>query len=311
MLAQNKIKLLHHDSKASDPYYHKVQEDYPDLNPPTLLRDHVEELYQICYDLVDKKFPSQIKSMFASCYSEMYFCAAFKKRLGLDVTHPSGEGPEYYLKDIDCWAEVTALSDGKKGNLNSILQQEYGKASAYPKNQIILRITNSFTEKAKIICDYIKKGLIKDSQRVIICISGGWLASRSGFPYYAVGGFPAVVEALLPIGDMVLFINKGNMSVNEITFEYKAHVDKKVEGNGTQPIKTDYLVNPEYSHISAIIYSYADITSSIDPKDLGRDFFIIHNPLAKNRLPLGSIKCGIEYDVQNDNSFLRITTINH
>src|SRR3972149_5733157 len=132
MLAQNKMKLLHYDSKASDPYYHKVQEDY-----------------QICHDLVDEKFRSQIKSMFASCYSEMYFCAAFKKRLGLDVTHPLDEGPDYYLKDIDCWAEVTTLSNGEKGNLNSIPQQEYGKASDYPKNQIILRITNSFTEKAK------------------------------------------------------------------------------------------------------------------------------------------------------------------
>ncbi|CAG0942100.1 hypothetical protein BROC_01719 [Candidatus Brocadiaceae bacterium] len=254
-----------------------------------MLRDHVEELYQICHDLVDKKFRSQIKSMFASCYSEMHFCAAFKKHLRLDVTHPLDEGPDYYLKDIDCWAEVTTLSNGKKGNLNSIPQQEYGKESAYPKNQIILRITNSFTEKAKKICDDIKKGIIKDSQRIIICISGGWLASHSGFPYYGVGGFPAVVEALLPIGNMVLCINKENMSVNEITFEYRAHVDK-VEDKGTQPIKTDYLINPEYSHISAIIYSYADITSSIDPQDLGRDFFIIHNPLAKNRLPLGSIK---------------------
>lgn len=110
---------------------------------------------------------------------------------------------------------------------------------------------------------------------------------------------------------MVLHFNKEDRSVNERTNEYKDHVDKKIEGKGTQPIKTDYLTNPEYSHISAIIYSYADITSSIDPKDLGRDFFIIHNPLAKNRLPLGSIKCGIEYDVQTDDSFLRITTINH
>lgn len=78
-----------------------------------------------------------------------------------------------------------------------------------------------------------------------------------------------------------------------------------------ESIRTDYFIDPKYSRISAVIYSYANVTDSIEVSDLGRDFFIIHNPLATNKLPLGSIKCGIEYKVEVDDEFISITPIKH
>src|SRR3990172_4497174 len=107
---QDNMKLLHQDPKAADPLYHKVQETHPQFNPPTLFKDRVEELYASCHDLVDKKFPTQIRDNFASCYSELYFAATFRKRLGLRVSHPSDKGPDYYFQDLDCWAEAVTLS---------------------------------------------------------------------------------------------------------------------------------------------------------------------------------------------------------
>jgi hypothetical protein len=304
------MKLLHEDVKASDPLYHKIQEDHPSFDPPSLLKDRVETLYETCHKLVDKKFRSQIKHDFASCYSELYFCTTFIKRLSLDVTHPSDKGPDYYLQDLDCWAEIVTATDGEKDNTNSIPETKHDVANEAPRRQIILRITNSFTYKAEKIFEYVKNSLISDSQKVIICINGGWFAGLNRFPLYPVGGFPQVVNALLPIGDMVLMINRGDMSVTERKYEFRDHVIKE-KTNNIESIRTDYFLDPKYSCISAVIYSYANVTDSIEVSDLGRDFFIIHNPLATNKLPLGSIKCGVEYKVEVDDELISITTIKH
>ena len=106
------MKLLHQDQKATDPLYHKIQEEHPSFDPPTLWQDRVEALYETCHKLVDKKFRSQIKHDFASCYSELYFCTTFIKGLGLDVIHPSDKGPDYYLHNLDCWAEIVTATNG-------------------------------------------------------------------------------------------------------------------------------------------------------------------------------------------------------
>ena len=305
------MKLLHQDHKATDPLYHKIQEDHSSFDPPTLLKDRVEALYETCYKLVDKKFRSQIMHDFASCYSELYFCTTFIKRLGIDVTHPSDKGPDYYLQDLDCWAEIVTAKNGEKDNPNSIPGTIYGVASKSPSRQIVLRITNSFTYKADKIFEYIKNGVIRDSQKIIVCINGGWFEGFNRLPSYPVGGFPQVVNALLPIGDMVLMMNREDMSVTEGKFEFRDYVIKETKTNNMESIRTDYFIDPKYSRISAVIYSYANVTDSIEVSDLGRDFFIIHNPLATNKLPLGSIKCGIEYKVEVDGEFISITPIKH
>lgn len=201
------MKLLHKDTKATDHLYNEIQEDHPSFDPPTLLCDRVEALYQKCRCLVDKKFQSQIKHDFASCYSELYFCTTFKNRLCLDVTHPSDKGPDYYLKDLDCWAEIVTAKDGEKDNDNSVPETKFGVANDTPHRQIILRITNSFTYKADKIFKYLENGLIRDTQKIIICINGGWLRGLNRLPIYPVGGFPDVVSALLSTGNMVLMIN--------------------------------------------------------------------------------------------------------
>ena len=76
-------------------------------------------------------------------------------------------------------------------------------------------------------------------------------------------------------------------------------------------LRTDYFIDSKYAHISAVLFSYSNIGDSIETSDLGRDFFMIHNPLAANPLPLGSFKCGIEYQVEDIGTGINITTLEH
>lgn len=168
--------------------------------------------------------------------------------------------------------EVTATKNGEEENLNSIPKTPApGTVGSQPKDQMVLRITNAFSSKAKKIKFYIEEGIIKDDQPVILCISGGWIGA-----YYRWHVRGEILEALLS----------------------KEPIIKK----GTKtPVETDYFTNSKYSHISAVIFSDANITDYDDKnltkdylKVIGDEFSIIHNPLAKNPLEPGRIECGAE-----------------
>lgn len=304
------MNLLHKDLQAKDPLFNKIQENYSHCEPPDLYKKSVEELYRVCDGLLDKKFSNEIKLDFASRYSELYFGAVFRKRLGFNIIHPSDSGPDFFIKDIDCWAEVVTARDGKIGNPNSILKSENGKISDYPKEKVILRLTNSFIKKAKIIKKYIDDGKINSNQKIIICISGGWL--NGGWNPYPEGGYPQIVEALLPVGNMVYRVDIENNKITDKTFEYREFVNKLKSEGESEEIQTDFFLRKEFNYISAVVYSYANAANPININEIGSDFFFIHNPLANNPIPPNSIKCGKEYLVNaNENSFTIEPAINH
>ena len=67
-----------------------------------------------------------------------------------------------------------------------------------------------------------------------------------------------------------------------------------------------------YSFVSAVLYSSANAFNPMDIDQLGSDFFFVYNPLVKNKIAEGSIKCGQEYVVQADEeSFTMKSVINH
>ncbi len=304
-------KLLEYDSEARDPLYNRVQEDDPWFDPPSLVKDRIEEMWRICCEHADRNFRSHIKSDFPARYSELYFCSVFKSRLGFSIgSRESDRGLDFYLEDLKCWAEVTTLSSGDPGSPNSVPELKTG-ISRPPRRQIILRMTSSFKDKADKIRKDIENDVIGNNQPIVICISGGWIGSLDRFPRQIQGGFPEIVEALLPIGHMKLLLDRESMKITGIDFEYRESVHKIRSDGGSEDVETNYFIDEKYAHISAVIYSYADATDVLDVKDMGNDFFIIHNPLARNPLPVGSIRCGVEYAIQLHDNTLQIKTINH
>ena len=273
------MKLINPDSKATDIRYKDIQNERKRLTPPLLALNRVEQLYEITHDLLDAKFKEQIKHDFAGCYSEMYFAAALRHRLGLTLTHSSDKGPDLFIRDFNCWAEVTAVGDGQEGNENSVPKTVIGKLQPSPETQVILRLTNAFISKARIIKDYIDKQIILPDQKVIICISGGWMSER--LPKYPVDGYPQIVKALLPIGDPVLWISIDTKEIIYQEYKYRDSVIKKGK-NGHIPISTHFFLDSFYSFVSGVLYSSANAFVPIEVDKLGSDFFFVHNPLAAN-----------------------------
>jgi hypothetical protein len=304
-----KMTLLHEDSNAKDIRYHNIQKDLYWLTPPNLGRIHVEELYEVCKEILDNNFSEEIKHNFSARYAEMYFSGTLIDRLSMKLSHPSDEGLDFFIDDINTWFEIIATTEGISGNPNSITKPEMGVAYSYPEEKVILRLTNAFQIKANKALADIEKGLIKNDQPIIIGISGGGMEESQ--PMYEEGGYPQIAKAVLPIGDLVYWIDRESKEITGKEYEYRESVKKRTESLD-QDIKTDYFLDENYSHISAVIYSWTNAWSPIPRKNWGQDFYIIHNPLAKNRIPAGSIPCGHEYLVTaNETSFTMKPVINH
>ena len=54
-----------------------------------------------------------------------------------------------------------------------------------------------------------------------------------------VGGYPQIAKALLPIGDLVYWINKDSNEITNKEYKYRPDV-KKVSRDGEHAITTDF-----------------------------------------------------------------------
>ena len=213
------MKLLDPSFNAPDVLYNNIQKPIDSYEPPDLAQSHVEELYQLTSQILDSNFRTQIQYDFASRYCEMYFAGVILDRLKLEIAHPSDEGPDFFLSDFNCWVEVTKATDGDESSENKIPQPILEEVNDYPENEIILRLSNSFASKANKLKTDIEKGIIQPHQAVILCISGGWLSDR--IPSYAVGSYPQIVKALLPMGDQVFWIGQSIKEIVKTEHKYR------------------------------------------------------------------------------------------
>jgi len=298
--------LLVNDTKAKDCVYRNIQKDSGWQIPA---RIHVEALYSIASEVLDKDFKEKIKHEFYSRCSEMYFAATCIDRLAIKISHPSDKGLDFFMDDFNCWVEVVTATDGDKGNINSIPDREEGVCYQYPENKVLLRLSNSFKEKAKKACDDIKKGLVEVHQPIVIFISGGGLSEF--LPMHPDGGLPEIFKVLFPIGGLEALFNHKTKVFDGWQYLYRENIGK-VKNDSTIPVLIGYFLDGLYSHVSAVIYSWANACNPMPREKFGSDFSIIHNPLAKNKLPMGLLKCGSEYIIKvDDDSFTILPKINY
>ena len=288
------MNLIENDAKAADSAYKAIQNAQVGCGRLGAIRQHVEEIYSLTKDVLDKNFREQIKSDFHSRYAEMYFAAVLIDRYGLNISHNKADkGPDFFLEDSKCWIEVVSVTDGSADNPNSVPKLVLWQVQKNPENEVIIRLSSVFCKKSKkMTCD-IEKGIVNPSHPIIICISGCAMTER--VPIVPMGGLPPIARAVLPIGDLCLSINR-KTNVGSREYKYSEGVNKK-SSTGNKPIHTDYFLTDDHSHISAVIYSFTNAADQLSRDKWGCDFIKICNPKAKNPLPRGFIECDEEYSV--------------
>ncbi len=173
----------------------------------------------------------------------------------------------------------------KKGDGDDKLERPpNGEFVKILEEKIILRIQNSIDLKKKNYLHWLHEKKVNGNEPFILAINCSELPSaRTDRP------LPLIIRAVSQFGCQYITFNKENFDVIEQGYHYEDSVRKS---SGTV-IRKNIIANEEYNFISAFLYSCADPFNY--PKYLGDDFILIHNPLAKNKLPIGFLNLGYEY----------------
>lgn len=257
-------------------------------------KSFIEDLWRIYQPYADINFRTAIASQFHQHFWEMYLCCSLLK-LGFNISPSSGKrgGPDICIKynSNNIWVEaVTATGGAGIDAMSEIDINEPISAFYVPEDRIILRLTNAIETKFKKYLKYLSDGIIRISDPYIIAING------RGIPlaYLTDDDHEYILKTVFPIGEYCAIVDIETLEIKKAGFQYRQSI-KKVCG---APVSTDIFLDNKYDGISALLFSWVNPVNK--PLNLGDDFILIHNPLAKNPLSLGYIKIGTEFWIKDN-----------
>lgn len=278
---------------GSDKIYNAIREE---INPICKrAKAFINNLWETVNPFLDSDFSSKLPLEFHQRFWELYMAASvLESNLHL-VPRDSGRsntGPDICIKaehNKRIWIEAVTASSGI--GVDAVQETESGIAHDVPDDQIKLRLLNSFDEKHRKYIQYLKNNSVELGEAYIIALNAALIPSAN-----LEREIPRIVRALLPFGHQTLHFDSNSFKIVDSTYEYKGAVKKL---SGTE-IPTTSFLNPNYSGISAVIYSNVDAFNY--PSTLGSSLLLFHNPLAANPLPAGFLKRGVEYWVEKQNN---------
>jgi hypothetical protein len=250
----------------------------------------VNKLWEIAHCYLDPDLSDKLPNQFHQHFWELYLAASLIE-VGLTLEHSnSPDGPDICIKAIDesyIWVEAVTALAGQ--GVDAVPKVEFdGVVADVPDDQIKLRLLNAFGKKSKKYNTYKEKSWVGLKDSYIIAINAAQVPLA-----HLEREIPRIVRSLLPFGNQVLHLDKETFNITDTSYEYQGKV---VKASGEGPETTSFL-NPELSGISAVIYSCADAFNY--PTEISKSLLLFHNPLAVNPVPLGFLKKGHEYWIED------------
>lgn len=135
---------------------------------------------------------------------------------------------------------------------------------------------------------YLEKETIGADEPYVIAVSSCRLGFGNTHLHEGISQLPYAVEAAFPIGPIEIVLDRETAKIKEQRLSYRATIKKP---NGAE-VPTDSFLNPDYEGVSAILGSPAGINHACGIK---APIVVVHNPLAKNKLPVGILGADQEY----------------
>ncbi|MGF1933684.1 MAG: hypothetical protein RM347_004710 [Nostoc sp. ChiQUE02] len=273
------------DEAAEDDEYNVIR-DKPRFSQD---KAFIEEMWLQYKPYADRHFLLESRKNFKQRIWEMYLtCSLIAK--GFSITSDD-KGPDIRIlkEGVVIWIEAVAPKAGEGNDAVTELQDRTTRR--VPDDQIKLRYRSAIGEKYnKKYQKYILNQIVKPNDCYIIAINGSAIPSAK-----RETEIPRIIRSVLPFGNETLIIDVEKHELLDRSYEYQDQVSK-VSGSS---VSTDIFLNNQYDGISAVLYSCVGVDSLNSPQELGDDFVLLHNPLAKNKLERGLIKLGREYWVEN------------
>jgi type I restriction enzyme S subunit len=280
----------------------KLKRQHPQYDPAYItlvagksrqhLKEWLEELWRQYEPYADKDFPEKIKKEFHQRAWEMYLACTLLNR-GFSLQERKNRGPDICLLigDRIIWIEAVTPSVGK--GKDKVPEIRYGIAQEVPEAQILLRLTSALRSKAEKYKEYLHKNFIKEDEPYIIAINRGAIPHPDP-------QIPLILKCLFSIG-----FEKIHIRGEKPTEHYWSKREELIKRSGSS-VSMGFFENPEHRGVSAVIYCKDSILNSPqDRSEMGNNFVLVLNPLAKNPIQEQLFKFGKVYK-KTDNEIVNL-----
>jgi hypothetical protein len=278
-----------------------LEQKYPGTKQREAFRAEVMRFCSafVASGMADAKFEREITSgtdgKFWSYLSEALIFEQIKNK-SFPIRTRIGVGPDFLITDGNrrIWIEV--ICPEPSGIPKDWTEIQSGKGGSVSQNEILLRWTSAFKEKAQKLLGkinsqssgYLTEGVVSPDDSYVIAINGCQL--RHG-PFSALTGisqFPYAAESVFPIGPHQIRIDRDSL---------------KSVGSGHQ----ERFLIPKPKGATIPTHAFLDITYKIISAIWAVDFngcgaignhqpsAIIHNPCAANPIPVGFLPANEEF----------------
>jgi len=237
------------------------------------MRQYVNSLWAFYEPYADIHFRQDARNHFLERYWEMYLTVVLMAN-GANPVRVSASGPEFYFpfRGQRVWVEAIAPSAGTGDD--QVTENDPADNFRIPLERMLLRYTAALSEKQVKLGKEVSRGIVATTDPYIVGING------RGIPYaYAGNTLPYMLQALFPIGPLTLTFERQTKTITSRIYERREVLVKR---SGSE-VSTTAFLDPNYSGISAAIHSSVDAANL--PRKLGGDFYVVHNPNARNPLP--------------------------
>jgi len=258
----------------------------------------LESVWRQYKPYADPHFCGDFKRQFKQRSWELYLGVALLNR-GFKLRENRGTGPDFEVRAKDggqgqciVWIEAVVPTMGKgKDRVPEVVD---GELVDFPEEELRFRLASSLKEKFDRYGEYLQKGIVKASDPYVIAVN------RSGLGLQVDPVVPMVLKVLFGIGHPVLRFPVGAESPPAPEAAWTTQY--KISKRSGATVSMLFFMSQEHAGISAVIYCLDSILNSPRlPHEMGENFVVVHNPLAKNPLPVGFFHFGDEWRVMGEN----------
>lgn len=277
------MKLFPQDIEPNDPtlkrlfFNPRFREDFQFL----------ESIWAFYEPYADANFLVEIRNQFHARFWEMYLAYTLSKLGFRLIPVKSQKGPDICISPDGnvVWIEAIAPSRGT-GN-DAVPQPNLSgpnECSRVPEEKIILRYASAISAKFQKYVTYLDDGLVKENEPFIIAVNGREI------PYSLFEDeVHYIVQSVLPIGPLTTILDANTYQTIRDERAYRPAIVKQNRAS----VSTRIFLDSDYSGISGVLFSNVAVVDR--PSIVGSDFVFVHNPLARNPVPLHWLPVGWEY----------------
>jgi hypothetical protein len=245
-----------------------------------------EDIWEIYEPYADKDFVQQAQKNFHQRSWEMYLGSVFlDKGFTLEATGKGKPDLKIINSTPPIWVECVAPQKGD--GADRVPPMQYGVVQSVPEKEMALRVSNVMKAKSEKYTKYLEEGAVGDKDVCVVAINGGELGYPDGTP-------PTILKVLFGVGFLTLHYNKDHTEVTRQSYSRREQVTKQ----SGEDVTLRFFLDDAHKHISAVIYSHKTMLNT--PEDIGSECMLIHNPYAKNPLPINIFEFMQQYVVKGE-----------